>query len=176
MERWLAIPGFEGSYEVSDLGRVRSLDRVACDGKKIKGRAIKLIADRDGYLQCALWKGGKGKTRKVHRLVLEAFVGPCPKGMAVRHFPDRDPANNNIQNISWCDHVTNNFDKKKHGTHLVGADLWNAKLTNEIVRQARMDVASGISQREVARRLGICPANMSLIVNGKAWTHAEALP
>lgn len=80
IETWLPVIGYEGEYEVSDLGRVASL--------KTHGRMVlkqQLVAR---YMTVGLWKGGKPKRHKVHRLVLEAFEGQCPPGLEALHGPE----------------------------------------------------------------------------------------
>src|SRR4051812_24620510 len=67
-----------------------------------KWRKLKLTPQSSGHLYVTLYRNNKGKAHYVHRLVLEAVVGPCPPGMEARHFPDRDPSNNNANNISWA--------------------------------------------------------------------------
>lgn len=107
-EEWRAVVGYEGCYEVSSLGRVRSV--------REKGGILKSHAgNKYGHRYVGLWKGTK-KDLLVHRLVLEAFVGPCPPGMECRHFPDRDPANNRLDNLRWGTHRENEGDKEVHGT------------------------------------------------------------
>ena len=76
-EKWLPIDGFEGSYEVSDRGRVRSLDRISAQGRPIKGVVLPL-ASNNGYRQVGLTRDRKRSVHLVHRLVLATFVGPAP--------------------------------------------------------------------------------------------------
>lgn len=115
-EIWKGIPGFTGSYEVSNCGRVRSLSRqVQCkDGafRTFHGRILKPWRSVGGYNQVYL-PGRKPKL--VHRLVLEAFVGPAPEGTECRHL-DGDKENNRLDNLQWSTHVENERDKKAHGT------------------------------------------------------------
>lgn len=109
-ERWLPIPGYEGRYDVSDQGRVRSL----AWGKE---RILKTCMDHKGYLQVGLSGGGPlARVPRVHRLVLLAFVGPRPDGMECRHI-DGDHQNNILGNLRWGTHSENEFDRVKHGTH-----------------------------------------------------------
>lgn len=116
-EEWRPVPGFEGAYEVSDRGRVRSLDRIVTDKSGIKqrrqGRILALTADRGGYLSVRL---GRAKTVKVHRLVLGAFVGPAPEGQECCH-NDGNPANNHLGNLRWGSRSENALDRVRHGTH-----------------------------------------------------------
>lgn len=106
-ERWLPVKGYEGLYEVSDLGRFRNSKRM-----KLK----KTTPDKFGYLQVRLCKDGIPATKLAHRLVLEAFVGPCPEGMETRHL-DGDPTNNKVCNLAWGTVEENRWDTVKHGNH-----------------------------------------------------------
>lgn len=116
-----AVVGYEGSYEVSDLGRVRSLDRVRL-GKnklgypqayKLKGRILRLNRVARGYPACAL----AGKTICAHRLAALAFLGPCPPGCEVRH-KDGDRNNPRVSNLEYGTHADNAEDTIRHGVWL----------------------------------------------------------
>lgn len=116
MSEWRPIPGYEGSYEVSDLGEVRSLDRLTDRGRNWRGRVMSPAPMPSGYQIVTLWRDGKQRTALVHRLVLEAFVGPPAPGQEVRHY-DGNPANNALENLAWGTHAENEADKIAHGTH-----------------------------------------------------------
>jgi hypothetical protein len=107
-ERWLDLPGFEGRYEVSDHGRVKSLRR-----RKSSGGLLTQFG-RAGYLSVMLCVNGSGKIHLIHRLVLLAFVGPCPDGKEGAH-KDGDPANNRLTNLYWATKKENAADKERHG-------------------------------------------------------------
>lgn len=108
-EIWKPIPGYEGHYEVSNMGRVASLK---CGKRKIR----KLSKNAGGYMIVALYKGGIQKTVRVNRVVLEAFVGPCPENMESCHgSPDR--TDNRLKNLRWATRSDNNFDQVRQGTH-----------------------------------------------------------
>lgn len=114
-ETWLPVAGYEGSYEVSDLGRIRSIDRRDRQGRMCRGLVLKLRADRDGYL--TFHTGRPRRVLRVHRLVLLAFQGPAPEGATeVRHV-DGDPANNHLANLRWGTSAENKADQVRHGTH-----------------------------------------------------------
>lgn len=106
-ERWRAVVGFEGRYEVSDLGRVRNsrTDHV-----------LSAATSRSGHQRVVLCRDGKGKDMYVHRLVLMAFVGPCPEGMEGCH-NDGDATHNDVDNLRWDTRAENNRDAVRHGTH-----------------------------------------------------------
>ena len=118
-ERWLPVPGYEGAYEVSDFGRVRGVDReVRCRGGKLRrhrGRVLAATPDWYGYPRVMLKVGGQRKDKKVHQLVLEAFVGPCPEGMECCH-DNGDPSDPRLINLRWGSHSDNMLDMARHGT------------------------------------------------------------
>lgn len=114
-ERWLPVVGYEGLYDISDLGRVRSLRHRW--GPRPTPRLLKLQAHPSGHLIVHLYREpGKSKTLKVHHLVLAAFIGPCPPGMEGCH-NDGNPANNESQNLRWDTRAANIQDAIRHGTH-----------------------------------------------------------
>ena len=118
MENWLPIKiwkdnkfyDFTGIYEVSDEGRVRSLDRVSKDSKGRKrffgGLIRQAFTDKDGYELVSLWNNGKGGIFKVHRLVATAFI-PNPDNLPLINHKDENTANNKVDNLEWCDSAYN---------------------------------------------------------------------
>lgn len=119
-ERWLPVPGYRGIYEVSDRGRVRSLDRDLRDSNGVthtlRGRLTRPTPMSSGHLTVDLTYPGKVRKRHlVHRLVLATFVGPAPDGMEGCH-NDGNPANNNVGNLRWGSRSSNMYDKRGHGT------------------------------------------------------------
>ena len=124
MEEWRPVSGYEGLYEVSSLGRVRSLPRVWEQVSKhgtlhkhtSSGRTLKPGLTRQGYPSVVL---GRRRTRLVHRLVAEAFLGPCPAGKEVRHL-DGTRTNNTISNLAYGTRSENIADAKLHGTFQKG--------------------------------------------------------
>ena len=115
-ETWKDVVGFEGKYQVSDLGRVKSLPRVDCGGYHRTGRILSLIDETSGHKQVCLSDGSRTKRGRVHLLVLEAFVGPRPPRHVARHWPDRNPGNNQLSNLSWSTSSQNMLDRREHGT------------------------------------------------------------
>lgn len=119
-EQWRPVVGFEGIYEVSDLGRVRSVprERVSVNGhtRKYPGRIRLLDKDRHGYPLITLSRDGKNVKFPVHQLVARAFIGPKPEGMEVRHLNDvRD--DNRAANITYGTRSQNMYDSIQNGTH-----------------------------------------------------------
>lgn len=115
-EEWRPVPGFEGAYAVSSLGRVRSLDRITDRGRKWKGKISTPKPRSDGYVPVTMWRDGKQYVRLVHAVVLAAFAGPRPAGLEALH-ADGDRTNNRADNLSWGTHTENQADQVSHGTH-----------------------------------------------------------
>lgn len=122
--RWRPVVGYEGFYEVSDLGEVRSLPRCVYSKWVGKRRLQKPIPgvllvpgvdNKKGHLRVKLYSNGKRTRQQVHRVVLSAFVGPCPTGMEARHL-DGDPSNNSLKNLCWGTAIENWRDRYDHGT------------------------------------------------------------
>ena len=114
-EQWKPVVGYEGLYEVSNQGRVRSLDRIDRRGCLRRG-CIRRPAPNNaqGHLRLGLYKNNEFSRMYVHRLVLEAFVGPCPEGMEACHWDD-DPTNNQLSNLRWAPRSENNHDRARNG-------------------------------------------------------------
>jgi hypothetical protein len=117
LERWRPVPGYEGYYEVSDHGRVRSVDRLIRRpservDRRIPGKVLTLRkpTGQHGYVQAVLSREGKVRFVAVHRLLLLAFVGPCPDGMEACHGNDI-PDDNRLANLRWDTHASNMDDR-----------------------------------------------------------------
>lgn len=118
-EKWLPIAGWEGLYEVSDLGRVKSLERKARNRsgmRRVRERVLKQTPGTDGKLHVGLHRNGLVSSRVVHRLVLEAFVGPCPEGLEACHGPG-GALDNRLCNLRWDTRSSNQHDAVREGTH-----------------------------------------------------------
>lgn len=102
-EIWKDIPNFEGTYQVSNLGRIRSLDRIVeCEHgvvRKLSGKIMKLSPGV--YLRAHLYKEGKSYLISVHRLVAEAFI-PNPDNLPMVNHKDENKHNNHFENLEWC--------------------------------------------------------------------------
>lgn len=127
--KWKDIPGYNGFYQVSDSGEVRSVERKIKNRwsfRILKPRILKGKFDKDGYRLVELSMNSKVKTLKVHRLVLESFIGPCPKDYECRHL-DGCKTNNNLLNLAWGSKKENSNDKKINGTEIYGERNGNYK-------------------------------------------------
>lgn len=117
MERWLPVVGYVGMYEVSNLGRVRSIPRVDTNGRSRKGRVLLQHIVGEDYPGVSLSRGGKVKKVYVHTLMLEAFVGPRPPGAAGLHWNDV-PNDNRLENLRWGTYGENYADAVRNGRQM----------------------------------------------------------
>lgn len=113
MSVWRDIPGWEGLYAVSNDGQVRSLPRRRRPYERLLSPARERLHP---YLYVTLWRGKTAHHRRVHRLVLEAFVGPRPPGQCGLHADD-DPDNNDLANLRWGTRSDNGHDMVRNGNH-----------------------------------------------------------
>ena len=115
-ERWVPVLDYEGLYEVSSMGRIRSLDRKHPNGGLIRGRDMATNPRKDGYVPVTIWKRGERTVRLMHRVVLDSFVCRRPEGAEGMH-ADNNRANNALSNLSWGTRSDNIADQLRHGTH-----------------------------------------------------------
>lgn len=163
-ERWLPVVGYEGLYDISDLGRVRSLPR-----NTTRGGILRQWITTTGYPAVTLCRDGVRENWAVHRLVGEAFIGPLPPGLETRHGGNGalDPS---LSNISYGTSKENNGpDKVRDGTINRGEDRWNAKLTAADVAEIRARWANGESGSTLGPEFGINRNYVSDLARGIRW-------
>lgn len=161
-EEWRDVEGFEGLYEVSSLGRIKSHWGMR-DVKYLKPQQ-----GRNGYHQVNLTsRNGEKRKAKIHRLVCAAFHGPRDSDWHAAH-TDGDRLNNCASNLSWKTAAENNADQFRHGTKQIGEDSPNAKLTTEQVLTIR---SSRRTKRSLAERYGVCQRTIVQIQNRERWAH-----
>lgn len=180
-EEWKPVVGAEGYYEVSNLGRVRSVSRLVRhsnlkDLRPAKGRVLKLKAYPNGYLFVSLSQGGAVKERQVSHLVLEAFVGPRPKGYNACH-NNGNQKDNRLVNLRWDSTINNAGDKRAHGTHLEGEAVHLSVLTEEQVRAIRLEYRVYSKRKtnatELAEKYKVARMTIFNIVWGNSWKHVN---
>lgn len=164
------IDGFPG-YRVGDDGSVWSR-RLPIRGGRMGSEWHRLNpVPRRRYLRAGLWQNSKLHWVSVHKLVLEAFVGPCPDGMEGCHFPDPDRTNNAVSNLRWDTPAGNTADSMELDRIVKGSDHKDAKITEADVPVIRGLVAGGMSRRAVAKRYGLSNVCVNAIVNRTSWKH-----
>lgn len=163
MEEWRDIRGYEGHYQVSDLGRVFSCKRH---------HLLKLGRSTPGYLIVCLWKDGKQKTRQVHRLVAEQFIAREPEATQVNH-RNCDITDNRKRNLEWVSPHENYLHAMAHGRLSLapkGEQRPNAILRLRDVASIRQLASQGIKTRLIAQQYQVSMGHIRNIVLEKKWT------
>lgn len=179
-ERWGRIKLFP-KYRISTAGRVASIQRIGPrDPKKPKvatqWRLLKPnINKRNGYAYVTLYdQEGLPKSRRLHRLVLETFVGPCPFNKEARHQNGRR-ADCRLSNLRWSSKSRNEKDKRRHGTVALGERNGWSKLTAREVTRMRQLYSKrgkeGLTLEQLGRQFGISTGHAWQVVNYKVWRH-----
>lgn len=169
-EVWKDVQGFEGEYQVSTFGRVKSLAR-RCGTCQKQERILRLHPTKDGYMRCRLQVGKKDVTARVHRLVAMAFLEG--KGETVNH-KDGDKTNNHVENLEWMDR----HEQLQHAYLLRlkkadrGPDNSQAKLTAEDVQFIRTHFKKGSHQfgaSALGRKFGCSHRVILLVASGRTY-------
>lgn len=170
-EEWKGIVDYEGCYQVSNLGRVKSLPRKW----RLKEIVIKSSPNTVGYLIVNLYKDGKRKSFLVHRLVLQSF-NPTNSEMEVNH-KDLNIVNNVLSNLEWCtpkensDHYWNTADKEKRLPTPSGESHHLSRLDAAKVKEIRRLWEENIisNKSEIARMFGVADGTIRQILNKVTW-------
>jgi hypothetical protein len=172
-EDWRPVIGWEGLYEVSNLGRVRSLDRWVraklnsrkfVPGAVLRGRVQKPTA----YVMIRLSDGARRVRRFLHHLVLESFGYSRPDGAPCRHL-NGNPGDNRLANLAWGTARENAADRVGHGTASRGEASGMAKLTEADVHEIRRLLRQGLSHPDIASRFNVGRTNIENIKAGRTW-------
>lgn len=168
-ENWRLVAGYD--YEVSDLGRVR---RRAGSYNCPHGRLVASRTINSGYVAVSLWKDNRQKRVLVHRLVVEAFIGPAPfEGAEVNH-KDGCKLNNRLNNLEWMTRSANLEHAADLGLAFRGALNGAAKITEDVARAIKQDrVRLGHGYKRLARKHGVSVDIVRGIVTGKTWGHVH---
>lgn len=173
MEEWKDIAGFEGMYQVSNMGQVRSLDRLDSRGYKYKGRTVKPSTSK-GYQYAHLCKLSKYTTISIHRLVALAFI-PNPDNLPQVNHIDGNKQNNHVSNLEWVTEKENINHAWDNGLATnSGENNVLAKLTEDDVRFIRSNYNPAIpefGQKALAEKFGVKQPVISKVVHRKSWKH-----
>ena len=170
-ENWRPVVGYEDLYAVSDIGRVCRTTDGRCQKWK-SGTILSLRRNPEGYPTVSLYRRDNGKTKLVHGLVAEAFIGKRKVGMQVNH-RDGNKTNNDVSNLEWNTPKQNT----RHAIEQLGVKYGvpgerspHAKLTERQVRSIRREYAEGnITQAALARKFGVGYVAIHEIVRYKTW-------
>lgn len=182
MEEWRDVPGWEGFYQVSDQGRVRSVDRVTNSVDRFRrpclrrqrGKVLKPGVAKNGYEVVSFTRpDGERLYAYVHRLVTAAFLGPCPVGKEVCH-EDGVKTNNRVNNLRYGSRSANALDRHIHGTMnpAHGEKHFYAKLDEEKVRWIRANHGA-LTLREMAERLAVSHSTVASAALRKTWWRVD---
>lgn len=172
-EIWKDIDGYEGLYQVSNLGRIKSLYRITCIDRHIPEKILRPALSR-GYLGVALHKNMKQKTFTIHRLVAIAFLPKIENKTHVNH-KDGNKLNNNVENLEWCSQLENN----RHCFDVLGKMSWrmgmsikpiNAKQIIQIDKITNNEICKYESLMDAERKTGIQFKNIHKVCNNKRKT------
>ncbi len=176
-EVWNDIPEFEGFYQVSNQGRVKSCDRIVdSNGRKraLKAAILKPSISTGGYKGVTLWKHGKGITKSIHILVALSFLGDCPDGCNINH-KDGNKLNNCISNIEYCTFAQNSQHAYDMGlpTPAKGERHGQSKLKDSDIIAIRDRLALGHTTSAIARDFNVGQSIISRIKTGHNWSHIK---
>jgi hypothetical protein len=170
--RWITVSEFPW-YEVSDDGLVRSKHRLrrTKNGQLRSYKSVLLAPSKNGpygHLAVTLRSESGDRRCYVHRLVLAAFVGPCPDNQEVRHLDGR-AGNNRLSNLAYGTPAQNSADKLLHGTARLGESHQQAKLSSLQVRYILSQLREGCRQKDLALFYGVTRAAIGSIKRGGSW-------
>lgn len=173
-EAWKPVVGYEGIYEVSSLGRIRSL---SSNRKNARQRIVPLVmlplTAGDDYRVITLCRPGVKRRRAyIHILILEAFRGPRPDG-TLAAFLDGDHAHFELGNLVWATPAMLHAIRDQNGMVLRGERHGCAKLVPDQVRQIRALVAQGEPRSSVAKSFGVSDSSVNQIVTRNTWKHLD---
>lgn len=182
-EIWKDIKEYEGYYQVSNQGNVRSLDRLDNNGRRLRGRVLKHKKDGGGYHQVCLSKDGIHKDAKIHRLVCEAFL-PNPLNKPTVNHKDENIDNNALDNLEWATYKENanygtrlercykNRDYKKIGKNIQQSLYKNGFVKSIIQLDGDMNIVKRWrSITEAAHTLGILSTGIGNVLKGRCATY-----
>lgn len=165
------INGYEGMYEISNMGRLRSYYK----GKwpQVEPTILDCGLNYKGYRRARLVKNGRSRSLRISRMVLEVFSGPCPKGMQCAHL-DGNRTNDVITNLKWVTPKENQSHRFSHGTAIYGERCHLSKLKDKEVIEIKKRLLLGERGCDLAVEFGMSRPAMSSIKNGRSWAHVEA--
>lgn len=182
-EVWVDLCDEEGNhgeyYQISSLGRVRSLDRMVATkgGRKAhrKGKVLSQCIHKGGYAVVGLAINGRNKQRLVNRLVAFSFRGQPPEaGMEAAH-GDGVRTNNREDNIRWATKLENAADKRLHGTDNRGSTNPRAKLTEEDIAIILDMSKRGFDQNQIAAKVGSNSVSVNHVLTGRTWASVTGI-
>lgn len=172
---WKPVPNYEGLYEVSNKGKIRSLDHevVSSTGQRymVKGRVLKPTNAGKGYLSVMLWKKGKSKRVYLHIIVATVFI-PNPHNYPVVNHKNGDKTKCEASNLEWTTYSGNNQHAYDTGLHGKGDKHYKAKLTSKDVKKIRKQ-GKYTTYQKIADKYGVSKATIRDVLENKTWTDID---
>lgn len=169
-ETWRPVRDYEGLYEVSDFGRVRSLDRIDSGNRNLKGKVLVPCFSTSGYVKVTLCHLGARKDRRIHQMVLEAFTSPAPSTAHHARHHNGVKTDNRLSNLLWGTPKENSADSIRLGVMYRGEQCAKVKfcqLDIELIRE----IALTVPRLTIARWFGVANSTICRIVNRETWAH-----
>lgn len=171
-EVWKDIEGYEGRYQVSNLGRVKSLKRKVPNGENsfriIKEKILKTSKKSNEYIKVNL----SGKSYRVHRLVATAFIENPNNYDEINHI-NGDKRDNRVKNLEWCTREYNMSFNKKLNVMPKGSEHKNSTITEQVAREIKILLNKGHMQKDIANKFNTTVNIVSQINRGLTWKHID---
>ena len=172
MEKWADIEGYEGLYQVSNTGKIKSLGRMRSNHSKkqwVEEKIKKPRKDPQGYHMTDLYKENKAETVRIHRIVALAFI-PNPENKPTVNHIDGNRDNNTVKNLEWATFAEQNthfYEKGLKSVENIKKTIKAMNKANSVSVECITDNKVFESQSEAARYYGIDPSSISMVINGK---------
>ena len=172
-EVWKSIKGYEGFYEVSNLGRIKSLTRKSTDDKTYRGKVLKPSVDSYGYLLVGLYHGNAIQSKqKIHRLVAKAFLTNPEQKPQVNH-KDGVKSNNLLSNLEWVTALENSHHSFSSGLKkaCIGENSHFSKLTENEAKEIKKILSSKtLTYLQISKLFNVSKSTIAHISKGRNWS------
>jgi hypothetical protein len=179
-EIWKDIKGFEGYYQVSNHGKIKSLSRSIINSKgiakKLSEKILKPRPNKDGYVRVCLYSPSSNVDRLIHLIVAEHFIPKVDGKHQINHI-NGVKHDNHVSNLEWCtpsENIRHSFDELKREVFFAkGSEHPNSKLNEEKVYAIRKALQEGVSFRKLAKKYGVNRGSIGRIKHGLTWKHVK---
>ncbi len=173
MEEWRDIQGYEGRYQVSNLGRVKSLERLDTIGRKVSDKILTQRKTKDGYIYVVLSDDGMNVFFLVHRLVVSAFLYNDSNYDEVNHM-DENKENNSADNLEWCDRIYNSRygTRNKRASDKMSKTVYQYDVCGNLIKEWTSAVEASKKLGIVRQSINKCCNNYLRTAGGYKWSYS----